>query len=154
MFFNKWIWHQKLEPVDNRNINDESDSWNKLALLENCPNTEFFLVRIFLYLDQKKLCIWTLFTQCNFYRKVEKSDQIDKIIKSALIFRFTSNRSTEKYNQWIVDFLTIISLFVLSSLFKFISSPRIAKAFLSNMFNTAAQFFQIYILYIDVKDLR
>ena len=31
---------------------------------EKCPNTEFFLVRIFLYLDKKKLCIWTLFTQC------------------------------------------------------------------------------------------
>ena len=36
-----------------------------------CPNTEFFLVRIFLYsdwiqenTDQKQLRIWTLFTQC------------------------------------------------------------------------------------------
>ena len=40
------------------------------SLREKCPNTEFFLVRIFLYLDwiqknvdQKKLRIWTLFTQ-------------------------------------------------------------------------------------------
>ena len=30
---------------------------------EKCPNTEFFLVRIFLYSDRKKLRIWTLFTQ-------------------------------------------------------------------------------------------
>ena len=30
-----------------------------------CPNTEFFLVRIFLYSDQKKPRIWTLFTQRN-----------------------------------------------------------------------------------------
>ena len=29
-----------------------------------CPNTEFFLVRIFLCSDQKKLRIWTFFTQC------------------------------------------------------------------------------------------
>ena len=36
-----------------------------------CPNTEFFLVRIFLFSvqkeenrDQKKLSTWTLFTQC------------------------------------------------------------------------------------------
>ena len=43
-------------------------SWNKLR--EKCPNTECFLVRIFLYSiriqenrDQKKLQIWTLFTQ-------------------------------------------------------------------------------------------
>ena len=35
----------------------------KHALHEKCPNTEFFLVCIFLYLDQKKLCTWTLFTQ-------------------------------------------------------------------------------------------
>ena len=34
----------------------------KAVLRENCPVTEFFLVRIFLYSDQKKLRIWTLFT--------------------------------------------------------------------------------------------
>ena len=33
--------------------------------VRKCPNAEFFLVRIFPYSDQKKLCIWTLFTQCN-----------------------------------------------------------------------------------------
>ena len=38
---------------------------------EKCPDTEFFLVRIFLHsvriqenTDTKKLRIWTLFTQC------------------------------------------------------------------------------------------
>ena len=41
------------------------------SLREKRPNTEFFLVRIFLYFDriqentdQKKLSIWALFTQC------------------------------------------------------------------------------------------
>ena len=41
------------------------------SLCEKCPNTEFFLARIFLYsvrmqeiTDQKKLCIQALFTQC------------------------------------------------------------------------------------------
>ena len=41
------------------------------TLREKYPNTKFFLVRIFLYsvriqgnTDQKKLRIWTLFTQC------------------------------------------------------------------------------------------
>ena len=45
------------------------------TLREKCPNTDFFLVRIFLYsvrilenTDQRKLCIWTLFTQ--WYRLV------------------------------------------------------------------------------------
>ena len=33
------------------------------SLCEKCPNTEFFLVRIFPYSAQKKLRIWTLFTQ-------------------------------------------------------------------------------------------
>ena len=42
-----------------------------LVLREKCPNTEFFLVRIFLYSarilenkEQKKLGIWELSTQC------------------------------------------------------------------------------------------
>ena len=42
-----------------------------MTLREKCPNTELFLARIFLCLvqiqentDQKKLRIWTLFTQC------------------------------------------------------------------------------------------
>ena len=34
-----------------------------LALGEKCPNTKFFLVRIQENTDQKKLRIWTLFTQ-------------------------------------------------------------------------------------------
>ena len=41
------------------------------TLREKCPNTEFFVVRIFLYsdwiqenADQKILCIWIPFTQC------------------------------------------------------------------------------------------
>ena len=44
-----------------------------LALREKCPNTEFFLLCIFLYsgliqenTDQKNLLIWTLFTQRRF----------------------------------------------------------------------------------------
>ena len=43
------------------------------TLPEKCPNTEVFLVHIFLYsvqiqenTDQKRLRIWTLFTQCQF----------------------------------------------------------------------------------------
>ena len=34
-----------------------------VSLREKCPN-QFFLVRIFLYSDQKKLSIWTLFREC------------------------------------------------------------------------------------------
>ena len=38
---------------------------NKIsAVREKCPNKEFFLLRIFPYSDQKKLCIWTFFTEC------------------------------------------------------------------------------------------
>ena len=35
-----------------------------LTLREKCPNTKFFLVRIFLYSDQKKLRFQILLTQC------------------------------------------------------------------------------------------
>ena len=53
-----------------------------MALREKCPNTGFFLVRIFLYLDwilektdQKKLCIWTLFTQCDCWWKKKQFEK-------------------------------------------------------------------------------
>ena len=55
----------------------------KLTLRENCPNTEFFLVRILLYsvqirgnTDQKKLRIWTLILdpQCKDVINDEKLD--------------------------------------------------------------------------------
>ena len=51
----------------------------KWSLREKCPNTEFFLVSIFLYsvriqenTDQKKLRIWTLFTHwiCTHFGKI------------------------------------------------------------------------------------
>ena len=49
-------------------------SFIKLALRKKRPNTEFFLVRIFLYSDQKTLRTWALFTQCG---------SIDMDLKSA-----------------------------------------------------------------------
>ena len=56
-------------------LDRDNDCWEKelpsITLREKCPNTEFFLVRILPYpvqmresTDQKKLRIWTLFTQC------------------------------------------------------------------------------------------
>ena len=34
-----------------------------MPLREECPNTEVFLVRVFRQSDQKKLRIWTFFTE-------------------------------------------------------------------------------------------
>ena len=52
-------------------ITSASIGWNPFALREKCPNTELFLVRIFVYsvqiqenTDQKQHGIWTLFTLC------------------------------------------------------------------------------------------
>ena len=45
-------------------INEESFEINTIKLREKCPNTEFFLARMRENTDQKKLRIWTLFTQC------------------------------------------------------------------------------------------
>ena len=54
-----------------RNSNFERE---RITLREKFPNTKFFLVRIFPYsirirenTDQKKLHIWTLFTQLKWY---------------------------------------------------------------------------------------
>ena len=66
-----------------------------VSLREKCPNTEFFLVRIFLYsvqiqenTDQKKLRIhiWTLFTQCISYLSIVSLNNILEIMMK-LIFR-------------------------------------------------------------------
>ena len=60
--------------------------WQCPTLCEKCPNTEFFLVRVFPYsvrirenADQKKLLIWTLFTQC---KTVRDLGGVKLIIKS------------------------------------------------------------------------
>ena len=37
-----------------------------LSLSQKCPNTELFLVQMRENTEQKKLRIWTLFTQCIF----------------------------------------------------------------------------------------
>ena len=41
--------------------------WFSETLPENCPNAEFFLVRIFPHSDQKKPRTWTFFTQWKLY---------------------------------------------------------------------------------------
>ena len=67
-----------------------------MSLREKCPNKEIFLVRVFLYLieygnlirkslysvriqentDQKKLRIWTLFTQCRYMVDFKKKAEV------------------------------------------------------------------------------
>ena len=64
----------------------------KLSLREKCPNTELFLVRLFLYSDwiqenkdQKKLRIWTLFMQYVLLDESHKPKQKDPAIVNVLL---------------------------------------------------------------------
>ena len=69
------FWNKKRKVYKLLDFKELSPTY-KVSLSEKCPNTKFFLVRIFLYsdwihsvriqenMDQKKLRIWTLFTQC------------------------------------------------------------------------------------------
>ena len=64
------------------------------SLRENCPNTENFLVRIFLYsvqiqenTNQEKLRIWTLFTQRLSYTLEAISQKNNKIEHKSLSYR-------------------------------------------------------------------
>ena len=63
-------------------------------LPEKCPNTEFFLVRIFPHSDQKKLRIWTLFTQC-LLSELDSNDEIQvvnlQILQKHFFFKPTIN---------------------------------------------------------------
>ena len=61
------ILHLRYHPkVSNRTYEQKNKCVciHTMTLREKCPNMEFFLVRIFPHSDQKKLCLWTLFTQC------------------------------------------------------------------------------------------
>ena len=70
-----------------------------------CPNTEFFLVRIFLYsvqiyenTHQKKLCIWTLFTSCMWfywYHVLPESSAINYWDRPSLIKNIFSKTCTK-----------------------------------------------------------
>ena len=72
-----------LLPLAICNIGKYFTRFSYFPLREKCPNTEFFLVSIFLYsiriqenTDQKKLRIWTFFTQCCFYFTRLKASEI------------------------------------------------------------------------------
>ena len=86
-------------------------SGKKKSLREKCPNTDVFLVRIFLYsdwinlrkspylvriqenTDQKKLRIWTLFTQWMLLRVFQKCGKLSEF---KIIFNKTAGSKTVK----------------------------------------------------------
>ena len=47
----------------NKFYKELSNTYCVFTLCETCPDTEFFLVRVCENTDEKKLCIWTHFTQ-------------------------------------------------------------------------------------------
>ena len=82
--------------------------WGK-SLREKCPNTEFFLVRIFPYsvwmrenMDQKILCIWTLFTR---WMWINLFVVIWSLTSFKKIFQFNVPVKWKKNDQeWITEF--------------------------------------------------
>ena len=85
---------------------------NYLILREKCPNTQFFLVRIFLYsvriqenTDQKKLRIWALFTQCKSYFSWLT------FVKNMLLIQLSLQKkklsSISKYIRWLPEIILI-----------------------------------------------
>ena len=80
-----------------------------ISLPEKCPNTEFFLVRIFLYsarmqenAHQEKLRIWTLFT-LRYYQVLLKKNWL--------------NSDVVTYLLWFGIFYSISLIFVTQSIF-------------------------------------
>ena len=70
-FFVQWLIQYVFVLPRTFHINVFGHSYYSITPCEKCPNTEFFLVFIFLYSvwiqenrDQKKLRIWALFTRC------------------------------------------------------------------------------------------
>ena len=90
---------EKLHPIrDHKKIHRKEKTsklkQNKFSRPEKCPNAEFFLVRIFPHLDQKKLRIWTLFTQC-LLSELDSNDEIQvvnlQILQKHFFFKPTIN---------------------------------------------------------------
>ena len=52
------VWSCPYSKDLQKTVEDTNDTQNPLR--QKCPNTEFSLVRIFLYSDQKILRIWTI----------------------------------------------------------------------------------------------
>ena len=71
----------------------KSELWITEKLRENFPNTELFLVRIFLYTNHKKLRIWTLFTQWEAWNLLTFSNWLPFFwrIPSVTVFGRTNN---------------------------------------------------------------
>ena len=63
-----------------------------------CPNTKFFLVHIFQHLDQKKLCIWTIFTQWTHFDLIRDTGMNDDrpacLMSLSTVFPLISSPST------------------------------------------------------------
>ena len=85
------LWHYQKSMVEHFCKNSTGTS-----LHEKCPNLRLFLVRIFLYsvqsvenAEQKKLRIWTIFTQC-FFRKMQKNSC------SKILYRITTRKFQKK----------------------------------------------------------
>ena len=87
----RWTHTQNNNSWKTYGINQIQIDWLRLlAVREKCPHMEIFLVRIFPYskwirratpylfafspnagnTDQKKICIWTLFTQCDIIKVI------------------------------------------------------------------------------------
>ena len=86
----------------------------KLSLSEKCSNTDFFLIHIFPYSDQKKLRIWTIFTQC--YSQSQKSYLILFCHITRKPISFPSRRSDQKltllhcYNAAVIRVFKVVFL--------------------------------------------
>ena len=114
------------------------------SLLEKCPNMEIFLVRIFLYsvqvqknTEQKKPCIWTLFTQCMTKRCLyELCDMLRTWSQKKLMTERCSDcrqRSIMENCKWFqsftcINFSYIYNSFVCSYNFSWTAAYKIAKA--------------------------
>ena len=69
----------------------------KITLREKSVYTEFFLVRVFLYSNQKKLRIWTLFTQWKLKRLPLLLSSVQKGLNVTVLKRLIINQFCRKY---------------------------------------------------------
>ena len=102
-----------------------------ITLRENCPNTEFFLVLLQKNTEQKKLRIWTLFTQCYIHSFMFANCSVSLVFRESL---WIQSHSFSKQGKWEMENVKFLKIFI-SLIFRSSPSKVLKRILVLNIFS-------------------
>ena len=102
-----------------------------ITLREKCPNTDFFLVLLQKNTEQKKLRIWTLFTQCYIYSSMFKNCSASLVLRQSL---WIQSHSFCKQQKWEMENMKFLKIFI-SLIFRSRPSEVLKRILVLNIFS-------------------